>query len=168
MKKIAYTVVFLAFVSMSAMAQGRFSLGANLAAPVGDFGDAAGIGFGLSGRYEAGINENLTWNGTLGFLSFSDSEDLGFNYSMIPITGGLKYYFTENFNGFYAGADLGIYIVRAKGEFLGVDVDESDSEFGFAPGAGYHINNIDIQASFNLVGDADYFGIRVGYTFGAK
>ena len=50
---------------------GRFSVGAELALPMGDFGDAASTGFGGSVRYEYPVNDNIGLTGTVGYLIFS-------------------------------------------------------------------------------------------------
>src|SRR5689334_6505370 len=141
MKKTIVTLVALFFVTVGSFAQGRFSVGAELALPQGDLGDVAGTGFGGSVRYESPINENLSWMGTVGFLTFGEKDDSGVKVSMIPVLAGVKYYFTESFGGFYAGAELGLSFNKVTVD--AVDYDESSSDFGFAPQIGYHLGNID-------------------------
>jgi hypothetical protein len=168
------TVALVTFSVASSFAQGRFSAGAELALPSGDFGDAVGTGFGVSVRYEAPINDNLSWMATAGFLTFGKKEVAGIDYSasLIPINAGLKYYFTESFNGFYGGVELGLNIAKAKakGEIAGFEVDESESstEFGFAPQVGYHLANFDFAVRYAIVSDFDYIGIRAAYVFGGE
>ena len=65
MKKILLTFVAVACLSIASFAQGRFSIGAELALPQGDWSDFVGTGFGASARYEAPINDNISWMGTL-------------------------------------------------------------------------------------------------------
>ena len=161
---VAFALVTLS--ATSSLAQGRFSVGPELAFPMGDWSDLAGIGIGGSVAYESAINENLNWTGTVGYLSFSDKEDVGLKQSVIQIQGGVKYYFEESFSGFYAGADLGFNIGKAKIE--DADYDESETKFGFAPKVGYHLANIDISARYQIIEDANFFGIRVAYVFGGQ
>src|SRR5688572_28061703 len=115
MKKLLLSIVAVVAISSASFAQGRFSVGPELALPMGDFGDAVGLGIGASVRYEGAINDNLSWMGTVGFVSFTKKTvDIPFfgeienSATNIPINAGVKYYFTESFNGFYAGAELGI------------------------------------------------------------
>lgn len=174
MKKLVVMLALIAGSVSFAAAQGRFSVGPEVAIPMGDFGDAVGLGIGASVRYEAPINENLSWMGTVGFISFAKkSIDTGFgdvdlSASIIPIQAGIKYYFTESFNGFYAGAEAGLNLLKAKTSFDGESDSESETKFGFAPQIGYHISMIDISARYQVIADADYFGIRVAYVFGGN
>lgn len=146
----------------------QFSAGLELGLPMGTFGDTNGLGFGVSGRYEAAINDNLSWNATLGYISYTGKDYSipgfgvipGVSFAMIPITGGIKYYFTEIDNGFYGSADLGIWLASGSGS--------SGSEFGISPGLGYRVGSFDIGARYNIVGNVSTLGFRFGYVFGAK
>lgn len=109
------TVVMFAFAALvmftagSAFAQkGEFSGGLELGLPMGNFGDAANIGIGASARYEAPIQDKLNWTGNLGYLHFGSKgsgSGVSASYGMIPIQGGIKYYFDKSNSGFYAGAN---------------------------------------------------------------
>lgn len=80
------------------------------------------------------------------------------NRSIIPFNGGIKYYFNESsFDGFYAGAELGL-------NFVGGDAD-SETELGFSPQIGYHLPVVDISLRYSLVDDFDYVAFRVAYVF---
>lgn len=175
MKKILLTVAAIACISVASLAQGRFSIGADLALPLGDFADAVGFGIGGTARYEAPINDNISWMATAGFISFMKKEqDLGsfgtvdVSSTAIPIQGGIKYYFTESFNGFYAAGELGVHMVSVKVEGGGESESESETEFSFAPGVGYHLGALDLGARYQMAGDADYFGFRIAYVLGGK
>jgi len=182
MKKLTLLSLFL-LVGTLAIAQGRFSIGANLALPQGDFGDFVGTGFGASVGYESPINDNLTWNGSVGYLSFGEKDDSGVKASIIPILGGVNYYFQgEAMTGFYGGATLGLYAAKSKFEgeelvgfdqngdpiFETVSESQSESEFGFGLKGGYHLPTFDIQLTYNIVNDADFIGIRVAYVLGGN
>jgi len=170
MKKLVLLLTVIALGTTGLYAQGRFSLGAELALPQGDMGDVVGMGFGGSVRYEAPINENLSWMGTVGFLTFGEKDDSSVKISMIPVFAGAKYYFNESFNGFYAGAELGISFNSVKVDAF--DYDESSSDFGFAPEIGYHLANIDISARYLIIKvdeeDANSIGFRIAYVFGGE
>jgi hypothetical protein len=178
MKKVILSVLFVVVAFGAAFSQdGRFSGGLELGLPVGSFGDIANIGFGASARYEAAIQDKLNWTGTLGFLSFGGKSFSGFSYgssTIIPIQGGIKYYLTESFNGFYVGGELGFSIATFStpsfsvfGQSVG-STSTSSTKFSIAPGAGYHLGNLDFSARFQVVSDLNYFNIRAAYVFGGK
>lgn len=182
---IIQKISFIAFVcavligasANETKAQGRFSGGLELGLPVGSFGDIANIGIGASGRYEAPIQDKLNWTGTVGFLSFGGKSVSGFSYgssTIIPIQGGIKYYLQESFNGFYVGGELGFSIASFSTPSVVVfgqtisGGSVSSTKFSFAPGAGYHVGNLDFSARFQIVSDLNYFNIRAAYVFGGK
>lgn len=177
MKKIIFSILFVVVAFGAAFSQGRFSGGLELGLPVGVFGDIANIGIGASARYEAPIQDKLNWTGTVGFLSFGGKSISGFSYgssTIIPIQGGVKYYFTESFNGFYASGELGLSIATFSvpgfnlfGQTVGGG-SVSETRFGFAPGIGYHLGNLDFSGRFQLVSDLNYFNVRAAYVFGGK
>ena len=171
----AACLIMVATASTS-FGQGRFSIGGNLALPMGDFSNFYSVGFGVSGAYEGNISDKLNWTATIGFLSFSGKTvDLGQGSTfsvpsgtMIPILGGVKYYVNEMFNGFYVSGQLGF--TNSSTNYGGVTYSSTD--FSFAPGVGYHLANIDIGATYNVIsesgGSSDYLGARVAYVFGGK
>ncbi|TXI71621.1 MAG: porin family protein [Cyclobacteriaceae bacterium] len=173
MKKVVLTM-FVACCAVASFAQGRFSVGPEVALPMGDFADAVGLGIGGTVRYEAPISGNLNWTATAGFLSFMKETaetpfgDVETSATAIPIQGGIKYYFTESFNGFYAAGELGVHLYKVKAELAGESDDASETEFSFAPGVGYHLGSIDIAARYQIAGDGDYLGFRIAYVFGGK
>ena len=89
------------------------------------------IGLGLSGRFQAPIQDKLNWTAAIGFVSFTSKEfnfgNSTFKYNsitLIPVIGGIQYYFKQTNNGLYASGELGLYF--AKGG------DASETKFGFA------------------------------------
>lgn len=181
---------FIALTAGTTMAQnGRFSVGAELGLPLGDFGDGVGIGFGGSLRYELPIGDNMGITGTAGYMIFSGKDqDLGFgftiegaNVSLIPIMAGFKYYFNEAQDGFYAMVELGVAISKAD-----VEGAESSTDFNYAPGIGYHMENLDFGLRYQLFSQETtvvepitgtsvtssttqgFLGLRAAYVFGEK
>lgn len=164
------------------MAQGRISVGAELALPQGDWNDFIATGFGATVRYEAPINDNISWMGTAGFLAFGEKDDSGAKATVIPVNAGAKYYFNgESFTGFYGGAELGLNFATVKVESevpVGFDPDtfepiydsrevkDSETKFGFAPQIGYHLPSIDISLRYAIIEDMNYLGFRVAYVLG--
>jgi hypothetical protein len=181
------TISFAGDLKSGGDANGRFSVGLELALPSGTFGDQAGTGFGASVRYEMPMGSNLALMGTIGYLTFGGKTvDFGpggsFKYteSMIPIQVGAKYYFMEQQSGFYAALQLGITSFSVKSDITyptgsglpNISVSASTTDLSYAPGIGYHLANIDLQASYQIVsttgGSSSYIGIRAAYVFGSK
>ena len=96
--------------------------------------------------------------------------------SIIPLNGGIKYYFSTANGGFYGSAEIGInflsaytYTYNSGNNGSGYNISKNaDARFGLIPGIGYRIDNWDFSGKFNLVSDANYLGLRVAYVFGAK
>jgi Outer membrane protein beta-barrel domain len=164
---------------------GRFSVGAELGMPMGDFGDAAGIGFGGSLRYEYPIGDHIGIGLTAGYMIFG-GKDGGPSWKMIPIQGMFKFYFSENQNGFYAAAHLGVHSLKYDFEYTSYTIDPvtfqlvpytvsesvSATKLSYAPEIGYHLANIDLGLRYQLIAtegsSTSYLGVRIAYVFGEK
>ncbi|CAN5371283.1 hypothetical protein BH09BAC3_BH09BAC3_12720 [soil metagenome] len=166
----------------SIVASAQLSVGLDLGSPVGNFSNIAATGFGGSLRYDKTISDKLSWTAAIGYLSFG-----GKNYSVgnvsipfgnttdIPISGGLKYYFSEADNGFYGGLDLNVNFLSTyaysynSGNGGGYNlVTDSQTLFGISPGIGYRLTNWDFSGRYNAVGDFSYLGLRVAYVINSK
>lgn len=172
MKKLFSTLVVIEFLFSVSFAQGRFSTGLEAAVPTQDLHDLADFGIGGNARYEAPISGKLNWTATASFIYFITKNINGTSYweYLIPIQGGVKYYFKKSFDGFYAGAEIGIhYIIFKQGLF---ETYKKSTDFSYAPALGYHLRNLDISARYELVSDADYsinyVGLRIAYVFGRR
>lgn len=166
----------LTLTAVASAQHGRFSLGAELAMPMGDFGDAASIGFGGTLGYEHPIGEAMGIGLRAGYLTFSGKDD-GPNWSMIPAQAFFKYYFGgESQMGFYAMANLGIHNLRFKTEdivIFGVTIEGetfSETNLSYAPEIGYHMEHLDLGLRYQLIATegstTSYLGLRVAYVFG--
>lgn len=164
MKNFSKLVFTSLFVLAVAPAFSQFSAGVDLALPNGDWSTYLGTGIGLSGRYEAQIQDKFNWTASAGFLSFSGKSGYSGTFTIIPITGGVKYYFQEENAGFYVAADLGIYFRSASAG----GVSTSDNKIGIAPGVGYRVSTWDFAFRLNSVSDSNYLGLRAAYVFGGK
>jgi hypothetical protein len=154
MKKIVLSM-FLATAALgSAFSQGNFSAGLELGLPLGAFSDFYNVGFGVNGRYEAPIQSKLNWTVTAGFLSFGSR--FGSSFTLIPLQGGLKYYFQRANSGVYGNADLGLFFGSSN---------NSETKFGFSPGFGYRSGKFDLLGRFNVVSNLNYFSLRAAYVF---
>jgi hypothetical protein len=176
-KSVILVIALVGFMTSSNLFA-QFSGGLELGLPMGNFSDIANVGFGISGKYEAQIKDKLSWTAGLGYLSFGGKSFLGGSFgstSIVPLAGGIKYYFNEANNGLYAAGDLSINFISYsvafpnQGNGLGVTFGTaSGSKFGFSPGIGYRSGNWDFTGKFNLVGDFSYLGLRAAYIFGGK
>ena len=160
----------------------QFSGGLELGLPMGNFSDMASTGFGVTAKYEANISDKLNWNAGIGYLSFSGKTFNIFNVSIpfgnttnIPISGGIKYYFSEVNKGFYGAMDLSFNFLSTyvytynNGNGGGYNLSSvSQTNFGLNPGIGYRTGNFDFTGRFNMVGDFSYVGLRAAYVFGGK
>jgi len=176
MKKLLVLFAILALTLTSLNAQGKtvkFDVAGELALPTGNFGNVAGIGFGLSGKAYYPFNEKMDFTMLLGYTYFTGEENAyyEYNYSALPILFGVKYDLSNVTPGFYASGELGITVLMFSMEYTGpansyldgYDYSSSDSEFTLGLSAGYGINNFDLSASYRLVSNANQFVLRVGY-----
>jgi len=176
MKKVLITIVALfLFVGIS-QAQNKMwlNIGGNLLLPMGDFADAANVGFGGTAQFEMQFMPQLLGTAQTGYIIWgSDVEDV--DYSAIPIMVGAKYYFMPN-SGFYGHGQLGLYIFSvnmpeiqtAFGTFGGSD---TDTEFALSLGAGYELPlspklMLDLSGAFLIISDANNVGVRAGIKWG--
>jgi hypothetical protein len=139
----------------------QFTGGLDLAVPSGNWSNGWSAGFGVSGRYEAPVQDKLNWTASIGFLSFSGKTSMtiiGYapgngqpvynsisfpSETIVPITGGLKYYFQKSNSGFYGGLDIGLFIGN----------NGVSTKFGFSPALGYRLEKFDFTIRFNAVSD---------------
>jgi hypothetical protein len=91
-------------------------------------------------------------------------------------------YVTAYGNKFYGMAEFGITMmgatIEAENVIIGFDPItfvpiygdyeediDSESEFGFAVGAGYIMDKFDFSVTYNAISDWTHIGFRVGYKF---
>lgn len=161
-------------------AQVDFSGGLEVALPLGDFGDFASLGFGVSLGGEYGINDNISADLQVGyiFLMVDDAlSDLVKSSAMIPAQVGVRYYLDTKGTGAYVKGMVGIHSVSTTTEdfeFGGITVEgetNSETNLSFGGGIGYFVNeNIDASVRFNIIttdvegADASqYVGVRIAY-----
>ena len=181
MKKLVSVlfVVLFAFTFVNAQSKMALGVGANLALPMGTFGDVAGMGFGGGAQFEYMLSPNISGTVSATYLMFGEKDflDIKYSYSIIPIQAGAKYYF----GNFYGLAETGINLLSLKVDvpartFMGVTIpgsstSSSTSEFGFGFGAGYVLpmgkNSLDISAKYqNYASSTAAINIGVAYKFG--
>ncbi len=143
----------------------KFSAGAELGLPIGDFADASTFGFGLSVQADYYIFDKLSLNLNVGVLSYQGKSQnlLGNsvklpNLTIIPVVAGTKYWITDKF---YGSAQLGLSFLSYNGV--------NSRDFTYAPGIGYQFTKMDVQLKYNSIntdgGSLDNIGLRVAYHF---
>jgi hypothetical protein len=173
MKYILSSLLLFATLTFSlAQGHGRASIGGEVAFPTGSGTDGVGTGFGGSFRYELSTkNTKLNWLVSVGYLSFpintsSSGATVSGSASFVPILFGIKFYPTESFKGFYFGSDIGVTLISEKinVSYMGFNGSGSgsDNKFTFSPGIGYHFHGADLGFRYNIISDANYFGVRLG------
>lgn len=160
----------------------QISLGVDLAMPLGDFGDAYGLGVGPTAGFELPIGDNLGVTLQVSYdilMPKSEVKDFIKSASMLPAQLGLKYYFQDQQEGFYGHAQLGIHSVSTKTEDIDLGplgtqegVSSSTTNFSWAIGVGYQLEKLDLGLRYNSISpDSDiegakassYIGLRVAY-----
>ena len=176
---VALALVLISFTTATNAHDGRFSIGAELALPMGDFADGSSMGFGGSLRYEHPVGDNLGITLTAGYLMFGGKDD-GPDFSMIPAQVGAKYYFTGQQEGLYGHVMVGIHSMSSDDviytdPLTGATVTyetESNTELSYAPEIGYHLANIDLGLRYQFIATdietTSYLGIRIAYVFGGN
>jgi hypothetical protein len=192
MKKFTLCMAAFALAGGLMAQDSRFSAGVEGAFPMGDFGDAVGVGFGVTLGFELPVGDNLGVMAQAGWMTFAGKDiDLGPfgtvkgpSFTAIPIQIGAKYYFTDNQEGFYAGVLTGVHLFTPE-------EGDGTTDFGVAPMVGYIVGeNIDISLRYQLLFHKEdvttvnpvtfatttesesttnsYLGIRVAYMFGGR
>lgn len=188
MKKVLLSFAALTLAGGLMAQSNQISLGADLALPLGDFGDVYSLGVGPTAGFELPIGDNLGVTLQVSYMFLTVKEDFSDfldKSSMLPAQAGLKYYFQDQQEGFYGHLQLGIHSSSAtSAEYTipgipGLTPDvvvpsetESSTNFSWAIGAGYQLEKLDIGVRYNSISpDSDvegaeasnYIGLRVAY-----
>ena len=158
---------FLLSTSLFAQKPG-ISLGGNVYFPVGDWSEFYSIGYGGSVTYEHPIAKNISGVIYSGYTYFG-GETEGFNWTMVPLLAGAKFYFTPKQDWYMAGL-LGVSFLTAKTTLLGIEYTASSTEFAGNINLGYEVKTsekgaVDISAGYVYINELSYFGARVAYIF---
>jgi len=178
-----FSAAFLAVTTMAIPSSAQRSKGIGgaleLAFPMGDFSDAADVGFGITGHYQIAWKKKLDLVGQLGFIAWPGPKRFGidFGWNAIPLQVGIKYFLTQGNSRFYVGGITGFHLFTFKSPvfnpFTGFweEKSKSDLEFGLAPMGGYQFPAsarllVDFSARFQLVtDDLSCFGLRGGLIY---
>lgn len=142
-----------------------------LALPIGDLGDGAGIGIGGLAKFQYTVMPNLAVTARAGYVHHLAKNDITF--SEIPIWLGAKYFFIP---AVYGGLELGYIQSKVSADFMGTTIEASEWNLGMGVGAGYEMagvgpGSLDIGAKLQMLdlGNASesmQIAAHVGYNFG--
>lgn len=162
MKKMMLAVMVFA---MSSFAQIGLDAGLEVGMPMGDFADAASMGFGGSIKMIYPINEQMDATGRIGYTMWTEEVD-GLTWWTVPIMAGGRYKMTPEF---YGMAEVGMTMIGYKIDIAGFTADDSETDLSFSVGAGYLMNQLDFSVFYNSImmeeENADNIVLRVGYKF---
>ena len=141
--KVVAVLAMGMLVSASALhAQGaEFSLGGGIDLPLGDFDDAAKLGFhGLAGVSVVPTNWPVGIQVDGNYSRFSDDTPFDIKFQLIYGTGNIVYKFKTSedtrFRPYLIGGG-GVYNFKVKGDDVPTGVDDSETKFGINAGAGF-------------------------------
>jgi hypothetical protein len=169
MKKIFLVTSLMVAVIVASAQQKNIRVGVSLdvVAPLGNFSDFAGIGFGGSARGVFAVGKTGDITLTTGYYNLGwkdlDPEEKGSSY-IIPVVLGYRHHFSKIFVEPFAG--YGNYGEHYSNNF--VDENASVSALAWGGGAGY--SNEGIEAGIRYLGlthegTLSTISIYVGYNF---
>jgi hypothetical protein len=154
-----------------AQAQGlRVGIDGALVLPVGDWSEAASMGFGGLVKIEFDLTYSLALTGRLGYVYHLENSDWNTSTNELPILVGAKFYFLSDDLRPYGAAELGLVNVGATVDTLIGEVSTSEVKIGLTIGGGVEISGLDLRAQLFApsIGDfGDFTGLMatVGYAF---
>ena len=167
-------------LSASALhAQGaEFSLGGGIDLPLGDFDDAAKLGFhGLAGVSVVPTNWPVGIQVDGNYSQFSDDTPADVKFQLIYGTANLVYKFKTSeetkFRPYLIGGG-GVYNFKVKGDDVPAGIDDSETKFGINAGAGFDFKagsaGLFIEGRFHDVfttgSNTTFIPLTIGVRFG--
>jgi hypothetical protein len=172
-KLLILAVLFVSIISVNAQSKSSdagivWGGGINLGLPLGNLGDATTFGIGLKFQGEKMFTDQVSGLASIGYTYFlGKSLDDGnggtekFNFGLIPILVGARYYASENF---FLGAQIGVGI----GSFSGGG--GSQSGFDYLPQVGYNTDAYQVVLGYNGLsvsgGTLNHLDLSFVYKFG--
>lgn len=169
--KFLFVIGFCLSTVCSVNAQTGITVGADFLYPTSDFGDVAGGGFGLNVGILHPLNETTDFIGELGFNAYGGVKlSLGtytqeYQWYGVPVGVGMRFKPNEKF---FVQAKGGIiYKTGEVEDSLGSTLEESETGWLIAPGAGVMLGKVGIMAEYNVSNDSwQWFGLKAFYQFG--
>ena len=141
---------------------------ADVAFPMGDFGDLASTGFSFHAMLGYMVAKSILLKLSIGYQSFGskdEQEGYEFSTSWVPVLFGANYVFNPGQKFMpYIGLALGLYFwsqsvttpsytIPGFGEYGGGEVSTTSTEFGIAPQVGFYY----------LISSATMLSVAVNY-----
>lgn len=173
MKKVflAICIVTVSTFSYAQKGNNQIGVGADVALPMGDFGDLAKFGFGGYAKFLYGIGEAGQITLTSGYTTYQSKtivkDAFGadkVSYSIIPALAGYRH----NFSGFYAEPQVGYASIGSKIKGGPLDGSGSNGAFTWAVGFGYAKNGFEAGLRYQSTEDNGSIAIaalHIGYNF---
>ena len=194
-------VLLMLALNMTVLAQdnvnGQWAVGFNGSGgiPTGDFKNLSDFGFGGSGWVGYMVDPYFTLTGKVGYLRFSGKDynlsiqgtavAASTTYSIVPITVGGRYFFSQGDSHVYGSAEAGLYLlntnidIKATGNnaYFSGSGSSSESKFGVAPTLGIQFKagdnmNVDVHGNYTAVftsgSTLSWIGFGVGLEFALK
>ena len=171
MKKVFFAFAFVAasFAAIAQTGNNKLGIGVEVGLPMGDFGDAFGVGIGGSVKYMHGIGSAGQLTLTSGYQRFGMKDlpsGVEASTSIIPILAGYRH----NFSGLFIEPQVGYGIYGGKFSGGGQSISTSEGAFTYAIGVGYAMaQGLDLgvryQSGTQDGGSISLIGFRVGYNF---
>jgi hypothetical protein len=160
------------------------SLSADCAFPNGSLKATAGIGIGVSARYERSIINRLTITGAVGYLSFAVKSitstqppiKITSKFSMIPIQVGARFFLFAKDRiqkGLFISGEIGVHVISANATVNGSDVGiPNETDLSFGPGLGYRLSSFEVsyrqQYIHNSGKSINFSNFGIAYVFKIK
>lgn len=135
-----------------------FSLGVDLAVPMGDAGKVYSFGIGPMASFERGFGDSGLGGFSLAYTIMSPKDEFIKSAAIIPIQAHFKYFFDDVREGAYIGAMVGMAVQTIKTKDIsggGITVvGESSAKTGLslAPMVGYVLNErLDLGLRYQLI-----------------
>ena len=175
MKHILIILLVLSFCGMASAQGFKLGVAGDLTFPTGDWAEAYSSGWGAEAFAVIDV-VMFTITARAGYMDFGSVD---FNYGpgmtgstklkAVPILGGLRWDFGVPVGpSFFVGVEAGVTTFTSSYSAAGIEVpsDESETKFTVSPNAGVTLLGFELGAYYNIIKDANYWGLRLGYGFG--
>jgi hypothetical protein len=144
-----------------------FGVDAEVALPVGNLGDAYGLGFGGLLRYEFTVTTRANITARAGFV-YHVPKDLGGGVKShlfeVPLLAGIRFAATPSL---YIAAEFGAFVTHASVDDFASD---TSTNAGITVGGGYRMGGLDVRIGLDILdlgnaGDTIELVAGLGYNF---
>lgn len=131
----------------------------NFIIPQGELAKDYNLGIGIYGDIDYEFNEHFAWRFDLGWNDMEGEERQVVDTNGLIYTHKAKMSIWEFTTGFKASLSV-FYVEVRGGYFTGIH------EWGIIPAVGVRINKFDLNGSYKLLGDNNWYAVRIGYYWG--